>query len=63
MSVKRPPGRPPLADGDPSAQLSVKLPSRQFAEVCERAQRERLSLAEWIRRQLTTEPAEKRNLK
>lgn len=57
--MKRPPGRPPLDQADPSAQISLKLPSKQLAEVCERAQRNRMSMAEWIRFRLRM-PEEKK---
>jgi hypothetical protein len=48
-------GRPPLDDGDPSVKVCVSLPSRQYDDVYERAQRERVSVPEVIRRALEDE--------
>jgi hypothetical protein len=45
-------GRPPLDPNDPSINISISLPSRQFDAYCKRALREGTSLPEAIRRQL-----------
>jgi hypothetical protein len=52
MSEPRKPGRPPLDDRDPSVNVSIKMPSRQYDALFEQAQRERVSLPEVIRRRL-----------
>jgi hypothetical protein len=49
----RRPGRPPLARDDQSVAVSIKMPSRQYDSLFERAQRERVSVPELIRRQLS----------
>jgi hypothetical protein len=46
------PGRPPLDEDDPSVSVSVSMPSKQFAAICKRAQREDVSVPEIIRRDL-----------
>jgi hypothetical protein len=58
---KRPSGHPPLDADDPSAQISVKLPSKQLADVCQAAQRERMTMPEWIRHTLRTSLDEKKS--
>ncbi len=50
--MKRTRGRPPLDDNDPSVQVAVRMPSKQYDELCERALQQRVSLPEIIRRDL-----------
>jgi hypothetical protein len=45
-------GRPPLDDADRSVPVHVKMPSRQYDDLYERAQRDRVSVPEVIRRAL-----------
>jgi hypothetical protein len=52
MSEPRRTGRPPLDDHDPSVNVSIKIPSRQYDALFEQAQRERVSLPEMIRRRI-----------
>lgn len=49
---KRPPGRPPLDARDPSARVSVTMPSKQLDDYAKRAFREHVSIPEIIRRDL-----------
>jgi hypothetical protein len=48
----RPPGRPPLDANDPSVPVSVSLPSKQLAAVSARADRDRMTVQDWIRQVL-----------
>lgn len=48
----RRPGRPPLNQDDATVRVSLKMPSRQYADVCLKAQQHRVSVAEFIRRAL-----------
>ena len=48
----RRPGRPPLDPHDPSVPVAVRLPSRQYDDLLQRAQRERSTVADLIRRSL-----------
>jgi hypothetical protein len=57
--MKRSPGRPPLDDNDPSTQVGVRMPSKQFDDLYRRAQRERVSVAEIIRRELRSPAPDK----
>jgi Ribbon-helix-helix protein, copG family. len=50
--MKRTPGRPPLDYHDPSARVTISLPSKQLDEYCKRAQRDDVSVPEIIRREL-----------
>jgi hypothetical protein len=51
----RPPGRPPLDDNDPSVDVRLRVPSKQYDKMYADAQRERLpSVAELIRRRMAT---------
>jgi hypothetical protein len=59
--MKRPPGHPPLDDDDASVPVHVKMPSKQYDETYDRAQRARVSVPEQIRRDMRE--AEKRNPK
>ena len=59
--MKRTPGRPPLDDDDPSVTVTVRMPSKDFDEVCKRAQRERVNVRELIRRDIRD--ASKKTLK
>lgn len=45
-------GRPPLDTRDSSVQVGMTLPSRQYDDLCRRALREDVSVAEIIRRDL-----------
>ena len=60
--MKRTPGRPPLDDSDPCVDVHLRLPSKQYDEAWERAQRERISVPEVLRRmlQLGSKPASER---
>jgi hypothetical protein len=49
--MKRP-GRPPLDAEDPSVDVHLRLPAKQYDEAFERAQRERVTVPELIRRAL-----------
>jgi hypothetical protein len=51
----RGPGRPPLDDDDASVKVCLTLPGRQYDDMYERAQRERVSVPEVIRRSLDPE--------
>lgn len=46
------PGRPPVDDDDPSEQICLKLPSRQFDALDREAKIERVSVQDIIRREL-----------
>jgi hypothetical protein len=50
--MKRSPGRPPLDERDPSARVTISLPSKQLDGYCKRAQRDDVSVPEIIRRDL-----------
>jgi hypothetical protein len=45
-------GRPPLHPDDRSLQISLRVPSKQFDHLCQRAREARCSLAEIVRRSL-----------
>jgi hypothetical protein len=49
---ERKPGRPPLNEDNPSVSVCVKLPSHQYDDIYEKAQRARISVPEVIRRRL-----------
>jgi hypothetical protein len=49
---RRRPGRPRLDPEDPSVNVHFRLPTKQYDAAVKRAQDERLSLADYIRRQL-----------
>lgn len=57
LDVKRP-GRPPLDPRDATAQISLKLPSKQLTALCAQAMRERKTLPELIRDLIKTADAE-----
>ena len=57
--VKRAPGRPPLDEEDRSVPVSITLPSKQFDDICKRALRADVSVAEIIRRDLKNKKTEK----
>jgi len=59
--MKRTPGRPPLDDDDPSVDVHLRLPSKQYDDTFARAQRERVTVPERIRRDIRD--AQKKNLK
>lgn len=48
----RPPGRPPIAEDDPSVAISVSLPSKQLAALDAHAKHDRMTLQDWIRHAL-----------
>lgn len=50
--MKRSPGRPRLDDDDESTQVGVRLPTKQYDDLCKRAQEERVTVSEIIRRDL-----------
>jgi predicted HicB family RNase H-like nuclease len=54
-------GRPPLDPADPSAQLNVRVPSRQYDAAYTHARAERLSLAAYVRRLLRAAISVSRN--
>lgn len=43
-------GRPPLTEGDTTTPVTVRLPSKDFDRVCERASRERVKVQDLLRR-------------
>ena len=57
MTPKRT-GRPPLDAHDPSVNLSISLPSKQFDAYAKRALKEDVSIPEIIRRTLRERKAE-----
>jgi Arc/MetJ-type ribon-helix-helix transcriptional regulator len=52
MADERPNGRPPLKRGDPSVNVSVRLPGSQYDALDRRAQQQRVNVSELIRRTL-----------
>lgn len=44
------PGRPPLDDHNPSVQVSFRLPTPDYDHLIQRASRERVTVADVIRR-------------
>lgn len=52
--MKRQPGRPPLDDDDDSVPVHLTLPGRQYDALYRRAQADRMSVPERIRRDLKT---------
>jgi len=50
--VKRQPGRPPLDDDDDSVPVHLTLTGRDYDDLYQRAQQERVSVPEQIRRTL-----------
>jgi hypothetical protein len=52
VSEPRRRGRKPLDPTDPSVFVGVSLPSKQYAELLDRAEREQVSVPEIIRRDL-----------
>jgi hypothetical protein len=46
------PGRPRLDETDTTIQVNFRLPSREYDRLCAKAQHARVSLNEFIRRQL-----------
>jgi len=53
MADKR--GRPPVDPDDPSIPVHVKLPATQYDDLYQKAQRERVTVPELIRRAVTSE--------
>jgi hypothetical protein len=54
----RQPGRPPLDRDDPSVSVHFRLPTKQYDDLWQRATRERVPVADFIRKRL--EPPQKR---
>jgi len=52
FSSSKPRGRPPLDPDDPAVDIHVRLPSKHYDEVFQHAKAARLTVPEWIRRQL-----------
>jgi hypothetical protein len=50
--MKRSPGRPPLDDHDPSAQICLTVPGKQFDALEREAKLARVSVQDIIRREL-----------
>jgi hypothetical protein len=46
-------GRPPIRVGDTTTPVTVRVPSKDYDRVCERATRERVKPVELIRRSLS----------
>jgi hypothetical protein len=46
----RTPGRPRLDDDDSSVPVTVRVPSKQYDKMIAAADRDRVTVAEWIRR-------------
>jgi predicted HicB family RNase H-like nuclease len=63
VSDPKRPGRPPLAADDPSVDVHVRMPGKQYDAAWAQAQQDRLTVPEWIRRVLRNAVDEKRNLK
>lgn len=51
--ARHPGGRPPLATGDPSTPVCVKLPSTDYDRACAAAQRRRTSVPALARKALS----------
>jgi hypothetical protein len=45
-------GRPPLVAGDTSTPITVRVPTREFDRACQQAARDRVPVAELVRRAL-----------
>ena len=58
--MKKTPGRPPLDDSDDSVPVHLTITARQYDDLFARAQRDRVSVPEVIRRDLQ---AQKKNAK
>jgi hypothetical protein len=57
-------GRPPIANDDPSVGVHLRLPSKQYDSIYERAQRAKTTVPDLIRRVLNgTDEDEFRHLK
>ena len=50
--MSKPRGRPPLDKDDPTVPLQVCLPSKDLTAITDKANDERLTVQEWIRRVL-----------
>jgi hypothetical protein len=50
--MKRTPGRPPLDDDDPSVDMHLRMPSKQYDDAYVRARRERRTVPEQIRQDM-----------
>lgn len=46
------PGRPPLDDADPSVDVHLRMPSKQYDDAYDRARRERVTVPERIRQDM-----------
>jgi hypothetical protein len=60
--MKKTPGRPPLDDDDPSVDVHVRMPGKQYDDTFARSKRDRVSVPEIIRRDLCN-GAKKKSLK
>jgi hypothetical protein len=52
MASRRPPGRPPLDAKDPSVKVCVTVPAHAYDRIYARAQQDRVTVPELIRRAL-----------
>jgi hypothetical protein len=52
----RPRGRPPLDVEDPSVDIHLRLPSKQYDQIYRSAQDARVTVPEWIRRRVADVP-------
>lgn len=46
------PGRPPLDDGDPSVDVHLRMPSKQYDDTFKRAGKSRVTMPEQIRQDM-----------
>jgi hypothetical protein len=58
---RRPVGRPPIDPTDPSVSVQVRLPSKQFDDLCRRALHARRSLPAQVRLMLKARQFRKKN--
>jgi hypothetical protein len=58
MSEPKRPGRPPLDDRHPSVPVCFSLPAPKYDQLYQRAQRDRVSIGEVIRRKLEDDRAD-----
>ena len=52
MKSDKPRGRPPLDPDDPSVSVHFRLPAKQYDTALDRANRERVTLSDYIRRRV-----------
>lgn len=53
-------GRPRIDPADSSKAITVRVPSRLFDAICREAIRERVTVADWIRRKTEVEAPERK---